>query len=228
MFRRNKLLNVLSKQSDAPPPNTSIFWTLWNANEETATKALNTGFIQGIKQGNLDPVKYGTSTVNDAYYCFRGAPDYQKAAERAEDLDLKEYLNQKYKSYAEYNESFKNQWHLKDASSVEPIKITKEYADHESNVVSNDDPIYALIVMMPCEYLWGWIGMKLKNDPNSAKDNIYQFWIDDNASVTSAYKMANFLDNYMAFQPGVVCEQKAMEMYSKSMEYEYRGFEAFS
>lgn len=113
-------LDHISHQS---PPDDSLFWKLWNKNSHIAEKALHTSYIQGIKNGTLSPETYGSYVVNDAYYCFKGADDYDMAAKRDNDPYLKDYLNRKAESFKEYNQEFVKKWHIKDAASVVPIKV---------------------------------------------------------------------------------------------------------
>ena len=140
------MLSQHQLSTDSPPAN-SLFWKLWNSNTETAEKALNTNFVQGIKDGTLDPVKYGGFNVSDAYYCFKGAEDYLTAANKATNPTLKAFLMKKHNSYVSYNNTFPTTWHVKDGSSIVPSSVCASYSAFETEVVGNDDPIYALIVM---------------------------------------------------------------------------------
>jgi len=226
--RMNPKSTWLTRLSSDPPDRNSLFWKLWRANLGTAVKALNTRYIQGIKRGDLDPVTYGSSVVNDAYYCFRGGKDYMIAANRKDydDERLKLYVQDKAKSYQQYNLEFEQTWHLKSASSVTPVKVTVEYADYETQVVTMEKPIYTIIVNLPCEYLWCWLAEQLDGDPDKPKTNLYDFWIQDNKDPSSAYKMGNVIDYYMRNHPGELDVNKAMEIYSKAMVYELKGLEA--
>jgi len=117
--------------STDPPPPGSLFWKLWDANLETAQKALNTKYIQGIKHGNLNPVTYGRAMLNDGYFCFRCRETYSIAAQRDNiynDKTLNAYLQYKVGSYTRYNEDFRKTWHLKSADSIRPNKVTYEFA----------------------------------------------------------------------------------------------------
>ena len=124
------------KLSTDPPPSNSLFWRLWNAAKSHAEAALATPFVQGIKNGTLDPVAYGAFNVSDAYYCWHGADDYGTAVDRATDPVLKAFLASKHQSYQQYNATFPTTWRIKDASSVLPLDITKAYSDFEISVVS--------------------------------------------------------------------------------------------
>ena len=107
---------------NTPQPGT-FFWKLWEYSEAYAIKSLNTSYIQGIKNGTLDPRNYGYSMVNDAYYSFRGADAYGEAAKKATDVKLKNYLLEREKIYKEQKKRFAKKWHIKDASSIAAIEV---------------------------------------------------------------------------------------------------------
>lgn len=209
-------INQLSTQK---PPENSLFWTLWNENIATAEKALNTDFIQGIKKGTLDPVTYGGFNVSDAYYCFHGADDYQTAAAKAKIPGLKAFLLKKYQGYEKYNATFPTTWHIKNADGIVPSEICKLYSAFESNVAKYQDPIYTLIAMIPCEYLWAWLGAQLSP---AADHNLYKPWIDGNNDPSGAYAMGNFIDAYQ--KKHQIDPSLASQIYSQAMIFEYQNF----
>lgn len=209
----------INKLSTNKPAADSLFWKLWNKNVATAEFALGTQFIQGIKNGTLDPVVYGSFNVSDAYYCFHGAEDYKTAVSKANSSGLKAFLQKKYEGYESYNETFPTTWHIKDAGGIQPSAVCERYSNFESNIAKNEDPIYTLIAMIPCEYLWAWLGAQLSPASDS---NLYKPWIDGNNDPSGAYVMGNFIEEYQKEYP--IDEQKAMKIYSQAMTFEYDNF----
>ncbi|MFY0629470.1 MAG: hypothetical protein JXR05_03755 [Flavobacteriaceae bacterium] len=205
--------------STSPPPQDSLFWTMWNACVSIANQTLETNFIQGINKANLDPVIYGGFNVSDAYYCFNGAQDYLVAASNATDPTLKAFLNKKYLSYQKYNETFPTVWHIKDAYGIVPSEACKNYAEFESNVASHEESIYTLIAMLPCEYLWAWLGEQLSPP---ADGNLYAPWITGNNDPSGAYAMGNYIDLYQ--KSHFIDEDKAIQLYTKAMNHELQNF----
>lgn len=196
---------------------------MWNANQDMASAAFKTDYIQGIGYGTLDPTLYGGFNVNDGYYCFNGADDYRIAASRTTDPGLQAYLQAKASSYDIYNQSFITSWHVKDASSVVPFPITVKYSDLETAVATEEPPIYALIVMIPCEFLWAFLANQLV--PQSPPGNLYNTdWIQPNLDASGAYKMGNYLFSYMQANPGAVDTNVANEFYRMAMTYEVQNF----
>ncbi|WP_428622132.1 hypothetical protein, partial [Sedimenticola sp.] len=189
-----------------PPSPDSLFWKMWNAGGSgIAKKALDTGFLQGIKDGNLDPIKFGAFNVSDIYYCFSGAKDYGKAAERTADPVLSDYLLNKQGSYNKYNKSACATWSLTGPQSVSPTPTAIKYSAFERSVAKGtakegdvEDPIFTLIAMLPCEFLWAWLAEQLAPPLHG---NIYANWITSNAYPTGAYAMGNFLQDYISKNP---------------------------
>lgn len=207
--------------STQPPPRDSLFWKMWEASKPIAETALQTPFIQGIGAGTLDPVRYGSFNVNDAYYCFNGVSDYRTAAQRAVDKGLKRFIEAKYESYQKYNEAFTQIWHVKDASSIIPSHVCQEYSDFETHIASKEDPIYCLVAMLPCEYLWAWLGERL-SPPKP--ENLYAPWVKENNDPSGAYAMGNFLDYYQKLNPGAIDSEKAITIYIEAMNHELKNF----
>lgn len=213
------------KLNPAPPPPGSLFWRMRDHSKDIAKQALETEFIQGISAGNLSPDKYGAFNVSDAYYCFHGAPDYLKAANRVDnDHQLKAFLMKKYESYEQYNREFPKTYHVKDASGVVPTPICKEYSAYETSVAGNAslDPGYCIIVMLPCEYLWYWLADQLAPPKQG---NLYAPWISGNLDPHGAYAMGNFINGYMERHPGKIDPDKAIDIYRTATEFEFKNFQ---
>lgn len=71
--------------------------------------------------------------------------------------------------------------------------------------------------MLPCEYLWAWLGAQLS--PPSPQ-NLYAPWVTGNNDPGGAYAMGNFLNNYQgSIDPG-----QATQIYTAAMNYEQQNF----
>ncbi len=225
-----QLIKKHNLSTSSPAPD-SLFWKMWNAGgDKIAQKALETDFLKGIKNGNLSPSTYGAFNVSDIYYCFNGASDYGTAAKRATHEVLKDYLHTKQQSYNKYNTSACEAWNLTGPESVAPTSTALKYSAFERSVaqghVNNTnaiDPIYTLIVMIPCEFLWAWLAEQLIAYDQG---NLYANWITSNASFEGAYAMGNFLHDYIANTP--IDENLATSIYLTAMEFEYRNFASAS
>jgi thiaminase/transcriptional activator TenA len=75
--------------------------------------------------------------------------------------------------------------------------------------------------MLPCEYLWAWLGAQLKD---YTSNNLYASWITGNDYPDGAYAMGNFL---MAYQKEHSIDVNlANQIYRQAMEFEFHNFEA--
>ncbi len=209
------------KLSTLAPPKNSLFWKMWNSCLDIANKTLETGFIKGIKNANLDPVKYGGFNVSDAYYCFHGAEDYLAASQKATNSALKAFLLKKHESYVKYNNTFPEIWHVKDAEGIVPTEVCKNYSKYENETISKEEAIYCLIVMLPCEYLWAWLGAQLSPP---LKGNLYTPWITGNNDPSGSYAMGNFIDLYQKTYS--IDEELAMQIYTTAMNFELENFKS--
>lgn len=210
--------------SSAKPPPDSIFWEMWNtpAAQAIAKATLALPYLQGINTGLLNPNYYGGYNVADAYYCFNGADDYKEAASRAPNgSGLQAFLLKKMHGYQAYNATFPDTWHVANAADITPPQITIDYSTYEKNVVTHMDPIYAIIVMLPCEYLWAWLASQM-NTPTA--QNVYGEWITGNNDPSGAYTMGNFLDAYIQENPGSVDVATANSVYVWAQFFEYANF----
>lgn len=210
-------LNLSTKK----PPKDSLFWQMWEDCTEIAKQALATKYVQAIGAGDLKPVTYGAFNVVDAYYCFNGAQDYLLAESRTEDHLLRQFLLLKYQGYQRYNSEFTKIWHIRNAEGVIPDDVCKEYSQYESRIASHEEPIYSLIVMLPCEYLWYWLSDQLFPP---AKSNLYSSWITGNHDPNGAYAMGNFIHEYQKKHPSSIDVAKAKQIYKQATTYEYKNF----
>jgi thiaminase/transcriptional activator TenA len=228
MFHHAKALNGYIAKNDKtnidPPPQDSFFFKAFNANIGTASAALNTQFIQGIKTGLLDPNAYGALNTLDSYYCYNAATSYDIATMNTDpekDCDLYQILVSLTASYKGYNEAFLDVWHILNQDCIVPTDTIKAYSMHERSVAEYQPSIYMLTAMLPCYYLWYWLSDKIFSGISPA--NVYSSWIEGNHSADTSYAIGNFIEQYRncgkAFD-----EDKALEYYSKSMQYEYQVF----
>lgn len=203
--RKNNLdhpkLNSLVSNTN-PPAEDSISWKLWLNAADIAKEALNSDFIQGIKNGDLSPDKYAHYTIQDAAYCQHGQEDYQIAENRA--LKMGEpvfaaFAEARYKSYASYTQSVLTSWHLKNIDSLTPGPAAQAYIDFEHNTAANLEPIYLIIAMLPCDQLWPWLATEIGS--GNKPGNVYDFWITENNSWHGAYRLDNFINAWFAEHP---------------------------
>jgi thiaminase (transcriptional activator TenA) len=114
-----------------------------------------------------------------------------------------------------------------------PCSAVEDYICWKRSVIETLDPIYALIVMLPCERLWAYLGDRLLHDQSGQphdrhlsqqqqqqQSNRYQFWMESNSSSSSAEKTELFLE---AHRERIDLEL-AKEVYHRSMQSEVNFF----
>lgn len=222
----HEALKPIPLKDTAPPPD-SITWKLWLASDEIAREALNTDFIQGIKNGHLDPNHYGQYTVQDAVYCHHAQEDYQALENRASahgHPGLAAFAKARYTGYGTYIvETFKA-WHIANVSAINPGEAARTYIDFEHSIATRWQPIYGVIAMIPCDQLWAYLATELGDDADPG--NLYSFWITENSGWKGAYRLDNFVDDWLAEHPGVYDWDSALFVFQSCMTCEVNSFRA--
>ena len=199
----HKHLSKILLNDKQPPPDHSISRKLWSNCLDLVNLALESDFIQGIKHGTLNPNQYGQYTVQDVAYCYHGTKDYQKLEQRAiesNQVDLAKFAKARLESYQAYYESEADHWHIEDPNTLKLSEAASWYIQAEENAVSEKyPPIYGIIAMIPCNQLWPWLANELK--PSIKDSGVYSFWIDENSSFDSSYRLDNFINSWFAANP---------------------------
>ena len=208
-----------------PPAEDAFSWRLWLECKDLAQLALESDYVQGLKNGTLDPNRYGQYTVQDAVYCERAETDYQTVEQRAQaagESDIASFAKARHESYASYNQSTFAAWHIADPSAMELSDAAQAYADFEHKTATEAEPIFGLIMMIPCNQLWAWLASELKND--AGPNNLYSFWITGNNDWGGAYRLDNFIDAWHAAHPGQLDHRRALYTYRSAMTGELNFF----
>ena len=206
------------------PALTGFLITAFNKYISSADSTFASNFIQGIKNGNLDPERYGCLYVLDAYYCYRAASSMWTAAEKVKNTDSEAYelLTDLYNNYNEYNKVYLEHWHLQTFKDIMPTDNFRLYADHEAKQAAEEDVLYFLVSLLPCYYLWAWMANKIDAD-SSSKPGLYQFWVDGNKGEAGS---ATVVDNFINSRTGTSVWNltKAEQVFSTSLGFESRVF----
>ncbi|KAL5004003.1 hypothetical protein ScPMuIL_017459 [Solemya velum] len=190
---------------------------LWEQTIQYHQQALDTPFIQGMKNGTLDPALFGVYNLQDAVYCYN-ATECLKIVKENSHGSMKEFADSKIEAYKDYTESMFEMWHVLNPSGVKMNRAAQMYSAHELDVAKNMDPIYSFISMIPCLRLWPWLGQRLRNTPHNF--GVYENWIDTNLSGDGYQHMEEFVND----QFSNINEGKALDVYRTSMMYEYEFF----
>lgn len=210
----------LHAEGSAPPRQPdSLAAHLWNASQDLAQAALESDYIQGIKQGTLNPNNFGQYSVQDVAYCHNGLEDWKAVATRAQQPDIKAFAEARVKSWAKYAQETYGAWHISDPAAVQLSVAAQTYSAFESEVAHHYDPLYTVVVMIPCDRLWYWLANQIKS--GSSATNVYDFWINGNsASDNGAHQMENVVDTHAA----QLDEDTALHVYRTAMLGEVNFF----
>lgn len=215
------------KVEDLPPD--SFFYRAFNANISTANAVINTKYLQAMKQGTLRPDSYGGLTVLDSYYCYRAESTLSGLLcniDEDKNPMLKTLTQGFVDGYKGYNSSFIKYWHIKQSDSVVPTETMEAYAEHEHQVMCYQDPIYTLVAYIPCYYLWPWFSKQIMNS-DGYNPGVYAEWFKGNykgeGSFDSAKRIGWFIEAWKD-ESKPFDEEKALEIYKTSMDFELKVF----
>ncbi len=192
---------------------------LWTESQDLAAAALESDFIQGIKNGSLNPNHYGQYTVQDAVYCHRGVEGWRSIASRATQPDFKTFAEARVKGWVSYSQRLFSEWHIADPTAIKLSPAIQAYAEFEANIAQNYDPHYAVVVMLPCDRLWYWLATQI--EPDATEPNLYAFWMKENGSSDAGAKR---LERFIDAHTDSIDESIALEIYRTAMLGEVNGF----
>ena len=210
--------DLASAASPAASPGLSE--RLWQRSQDLARAALESDYIQGIRQGTLDPNAYGQYSVQDVAYCHHGLDDWRAAAARATHPSVRSFAEARVKSWESYVEDTYAAWHITDPSAVRLGDAAQAYASFESEVATTYDPIYTVVVMTPCDRLWSWLAQQLRADATSS--NLYRFWIEENLDDSGAVHLEQTIDA----NADLLDEETAAKVFRRAMRGELDFFRA--
>ena len=191
---------------------------LWEGSQDLAQAAFESEYIQGIKKGSLDPNLYGQYSVQDVAYCHYGLDDWRCAAARAIHPEMKHFAQARIKSWTTYAQETYKAWHIADPKAIRLSAAAQAYADFESEVARTYEPVYAAVVMTPCDRLWSWLAHELASA--KMETNLYNFWIEENTDDSGALHLERFINA----NANSLDESKALAVFRRAMLGEVNFF----
>lgn len=209
------------------PATDSFSWKLWTDNMDIANSALNSTYVQGVANGDLDPNSFGKYSIQDVAYCHNAKKDYQTLENRAiaaQRTEMAAFAEARYVSYTNYVDTLLKQWHISDPTAISPGPAAAEYIALEHFIANSNWPLlFGIISMIPCSQLWAWLGDQLKADIKPG--NIYDFWIQENDSWHGSYRLDNFVNAQLLLHPmSAADEVMAGRIYKACMTCELNFF----
>ncbi len=176
-------------------PTASLSLTLWQQSETLANAALQRTYMQELAKGSLSPITYTSFTVQDAKYCSASVDTLGDAQQKSDSELMKKFFSEKIASYEAYSTELLKECSIGDPDGIVYGKGAEWYSSFESNIgLKMADPAYSIVAMLPCSRLWPWLATQLAQ--KTSQDNLYQFWIEENASyyTTEPTSTEQFLD----------------------------------
>ncbi|XP_052248469.1 uncharacterized protein LOC127856365 [Dreissena polymorpha] len=190
---------------------------LWAQTASDRNAALNSAFVQGLKNATLDPEAFGNYMIQDSLFCYAVKNIIDIALKNATDPAVWKFLNATGASYESYYQSMFETWSIANASGVKSGPALSRYLNHELNVATTMDSIYVVVTLIPCAKLWPWLGEQL--NVNSSSFGVYDSWVKTNFGYSSEYKTYETLINN-AETWGHIDRHRALEAYRGSMSGE--------
>lgn len=195
---------------------------LWQKTTALHEEALKSSYIQALKSGSLDPVKFGAYNVQDSVYCYYSKQSMDTAAERATNQSLKAFFEARAKSYDTYYKSLFKEWQIQNPSGIQLGSACAGYVNHIHNVATSMDPIYLVPALIPCARLWPWIGGQM--GAKTENFGVYTKWVRENLDPDShGYEKYEAVINE-AYKDGHIDKQIALKIYTLSMQGEVAFF----
>ena len=179
-------------------------------------------YIQGMVKGILDPNVFGGYTVQDAAYCFNAVDPYERAAEKMQEVGKPEFsllYRTQSESFKSYNQYFLQTWRLQNTDSVAMGPAAATYVGYE-RALSQNDPKYLCIAILPCTMLWPWIAGQLI--ASVEKNNPYYVWFDENKPSDQSH-LERFVDHFFV-QVEPEEQQKCLSIFQEGLVNELNFF----
>ena len=205
------------------PDKDSFLYKAFQKNLQFAQKSLGSSYMQGIKNASLNPDRYGAFMIQDAFYCIEGVKTLEIASLKADRYpEIKKVIDQVYRFYKDYVDTvILPNWTIKGTDSIEVRNGFKAYCELERKVANEREPIYMLVTLLPCYYLWAWLANQLKEYENN---NIYGKWIRENQEMTPTIILYDAIEAFCRQNPSAFNETEALELFGRAMEYEWNNF----
>lgn len=189
---------------------------LWDSTKELRQDVMKTTFIQGLKNGSLDPVKFGKYVVQDVVFCYQGQKNMETIAARSFG-DLRDFMKKEILSLRQYNKHVREAWNIQNPDAVYTNSACRAYIEFLTYVAQSYDPIYFLVAFLPCMRLWPWIGEQLRQSESNF--GVYQSWVNEYLTGDLFQSWEDFINKSSTIDRDI-----ASKIYTESMKDELEFF----
>lgn len=226
-FAENKLyLNIAHREGLPGVVKKALRRSFSNAlfehyiSQEIRNKAIQSHFIHGMAKGTLPAQQYGGYMVQDTAYLFNAVGAWNTAAKQMEEEDpqFAQFFMLQAEKYSKYYEKLLKEWRLENAESVVMGPAGKMYMGYQT-AVSEKEPKYLPIAMLPCTMLWPWMAGGLIDSVDAANP-YYRWFLENKRNPGHQSSLEKFVDEKF----GPEDEKKAVGIFCEGMANELNFF----
>lgn len=207
----------------SPKPGQTLSEYLWEETEEYQKEALNSNLIHGIREECLDPSQFGGYMVDDSVYSYESMISLTIAADRADrNKTLQNFLRSEAELWRESLEWLHKVWHIKDTRGITVGEAAGKYMSHIRRVADKEDPAYTILALIPGVKLWPWLGQQIGS--GSRDFGVYTSWVEESFDPNTLDYLEYQNHVEWAYEHGKIRADKALEIFSTSMENEVKFF----
>ncbi|XP_052799156.1 uncharacterized protein LOC128230756 [Mya arenaria] len=137
---------------------------LWQQTQQYHNQALQSGFVQGIRNATLDPESFRGFMLQDSVFCYEASKNIAIAESNTTDPFIKQFLQEQFQAYQDYYQALFNTWHIENVSGIKLGQACSAYIAHEHEVAMHYNSVYFVVALIPCAKLWPWIGQQIAAD----------------------------------------------------------------
>ncbi|KAL2076731.1 hypothetical protein ACEWY4_027671 [Coilia grayii] len=209
-------LFMMVKYSSTEPMD--VYDLLWTNNEDIAEQTLEVPFLQHMQMGDLQADNYVIFTIQDINYLVRVTAMLKEMCKKVKvPEDLKDFFEDRYKSYQSYADATLEKFHLKGVEDIVPTEAMEKYLSNYQTVMEEEEPIYFAVALLPCVVLWLWLANQLKE----GYCNAYFTWKKENAHGHPEQHYRDLLDKHLTTKEQIA---KANNIFRQQMQNEHDFF----
>ncbi len=150
---------------------------LWQENQDLAAACLNTPFVRGLAEGDLEPALFSHYVGQDVFFLQTFARAYTIAGAKAPDWEGFCELHRLADGVAkelELHASFAAAWDV-DTNTVKVASTTRQYTDFVMATAWGHGTGMTVTALTPCMRLYAWLGQQLA--AQSTEEHMYTPWV---------------------------------------------------
>ncbi|XP_036453224.1 uncharacterized protein LOC118826371 [Colossoma macropomum] len=191
---------------------------LWDNNLDLAEGTLHVDFLNKIKSHTMKAERFVKFMLQDILYLDGVTTILKVMSEKVtEPEDLKNFIEGRYSSYKKFRDSCLQNLSIMDPNSIKPTSAIQKYLDTYREVMTESDPIYFVVALLPCPRVWSWMAQNLQIPEDSA----HYIRKSDNEGGQSEKYYKPILNKYLNTAEKV---QKASDIFRRQMQNEHDFF----